>query len=326
MTSGATDEVLVLDAADGRLLAAISLDRRPGEADEPHGVAVDPQGRYWYATLAHGEPTLWKFELPGDRLVGRLGLGISGSGQIGLHSDGGRAFIPDYQRAADEPGRVAVVELESLEVVAAPAVCRGPHEAAVRPGDAGEVAVACTLGDEVVLLDPATAALRGRFPVGPDPGPPGAPRYRPINLAWSPDGSLLFVSLHEAAAVRAFTPEGRVVATAEVGQGPAQLAVSGDGRGLAVANRGDGSLSVVDAAAMREVRRVELGAAHPHAVEVDPRGRVAWVACEGTPETPGRVVAVELSEGRLLWSTVAGAFLLDLAHAPAPRTRTGPPR
>jgi hypothetical protein len=57
VTSGFTDQVFVLDAATGAVLDSLSLDRRPGERDEPHGVAVAPDGRLWYATLSHGEAT-----------------------------------------------------------------------------------------------------------------------------------------------------------------------------------------------------------------------------------------------------------------------------
>ena len=77
VTSGFTDEVHVLDARDGTTLRTISLDRRRTETDEPHGgVTVSPDGRHWYATLAQGHPTLWKYETAGDRLVGRLPLEI----------------------------------------------------------------------------------------------------------------------------------------------------------------------------------------------------------------------------------------------------------
>ncbi|MBK5099322.1 MAG: hypothetical protein JJE01_16195, partial [Gemmatimonadetes bacterium] len=56
-----SDEVLRFDPETGALLSRISLDPRPSESDEPHGLAIAPDGRHWYATLAHGDPTLSKF-------------------------------------------------------------------------------------------------------------------------------------------------------------------------------------------------------------------------------------------------------------------------
>ena len=142
--------------------------------DEPHAVAISPDGRHWYVSVAHGEPTLWKFEMEADRLVGRVTLPTAGAARIGITPDGNRAFVPDYDRSQPGvPSRVAVVDLADLSVVATPVVCDGPHHAEVDPG--GElVAVACSLSDEIVLLDARTLEERGRFAAGPEAGPPGA--------------------------------------------------------------------------------------------------------------------------------------------------------
>ena len=57
VTSGFTDEIWILDAASGREIGVRDVDRRRGETDEPHGVAVAPDGHHWYATLSHGSPS-----------------------------------------------------------------------------------------------------------------------------------------------------------------------------------------------------------------------------------------------------------------------------
>jgi len=318
VTSGVTDEVLVLEAADGTLIRRIPVERRRDEIDGPHGVAVSPDGRYWYVSLEHGEPTLWKFERPGDRLVGRVRIPGAGAARIGVTPDGGVAFVPDYDRARPgEAGRVAVISLETLEIVGNPLVCPSPHHAAVSP--AGDlVAVACSQSDEIVLLDASSLAEVRRFPAGDSAGSPGRPRYRPLNLAWSPDGEVLYVALHAAAEVAAFGPDGVGKGVAAVGPGPAQIAVTPDGGMIVAANRRDRSLSVVDAATLVERFRVDLGADHPHGVTLDGSGRFAFVACEGTPDGLGRVVAVDLESGGVRWSVPAGAYTLGLAWAGGP--------
>ncbi|MEE3137713.1 MAG: hypothetical protein VX291_07180, partial [Gemmatimonadota bacterium] len=60
ITSGFTDQIFVLDAHTGQVTDSLSLDRRPGEHDEPHSVTVSPDGSHFYATLSHGEPSFWK--------------------------------------------------------------------------------------------------------------------------------------------------------------------------------------------------------------------------------------------------------------------------
>jgi YVTN family beta-propeller protein len=317
VTSGLTDEVLRLDPEDGSIVGRIPTDRRRDEVDEPHGVAASPDGLHWYVTVSHGEPTLWKYETEGDRLVGRVSLPTAGAARIGITPDGSRGFVPDYDRSRPgEYGRLAVIDLRDLEVEGTPLVCAGPHHAAADP-EGVLVAVACSLGDEIVLLDATTLEEKGRFPAGEEPGAPGHPRYRPLNLAWSPDGRTLYAGLHLAGVVRAFNREGRVVGTAVVGDRPAQIEVTPDGGTVVVANRGEASVSIVDAATLTERLRVDVVAAHPHGIAVDAEGRRAFVSCEGTPETFGRVVAVDLSQGRVLWSVEAGAYTLGAAFIAA---------
>jgi len=313
VTSGFTDTVLVLDAADGRRLRAVPVDRRRGEVDEPHGVTAAPDGRHWYVTVSHGDPTLWKFERDGDRLVGRVSLGLPGAARIGLTADGRHAFVPDYFRSGE--GRVsglAVVSLEGLEVLARPTLCPAPHDAQVDP-TGRRVAVACSLSDEIVMLDAERYHEVGRFNVDGDPSPPGAPRFKPMNVAWSPGGDTLYVTLHLASAVRAFGWDGTTLGTARVGPGPAQLALTPDGATLVVANRMDRSVSLVDAARLEERARVEIDRAHPHGVALDSRGQWAFVTCEGEAGGPGGVVAIDVADGQARWSVAAGVYTLGIA-------------
>ena len=101
-----TDEVLELDAATGSIVQRISVDRRPREIDEPHGIAVAPDGQHWYVSLAHGNPSLWKFERAGNRLVGRLTLDMPGAARIAITPDGRQNLLG---KRCDYSGRSVIV-------------------------------------------------------------------------------------------------------------------------------------------------------------------------------------------------------------------------
>jgi DNA-binding beta-propeller fold protein YncE len=314
LTSGTGDSVLVLDAADGSRRAALSVDRRRGEIDEPHGVAVSPDGRHLYVTLAHGEPSLWKFERPGDRRVGRLDLGGAGAARIAVSADGRTGFIADYERGSrGRPGEVVSVDLGTLEVRARSLPCAAPHDARPSP-DGAAVAVACSLSDEVVFLDPATLAVTARYAVGSDPGPAGSPRYRPLNLAWLDARTAALTLAASGELVRVHRGEG-VSRRVAVGASPAQVAFDPSSGRLVVANRGDGTASLVDVASWTEAARVSLDAAHPHGVAVDPERGRAFVSFEGTTGGMGGVVALDVRTGRILWSVAAGTYTLGVAFA-----------
>jgi YVTN family beta-propeller protein len=313
-----SDEVLRFDPETGALLARISLDPRPSESDEPHGLAVAPDGSHWYATLAHGEPTLSKFERTADRRIGRGRLSAAGAARVELDRAGEYGFVADYDRSRPaEAGEVLAIRLYDLEVSARSRPCPGPHHAIQNPVS-GQIAVACSLGDEVVLLSSPDLEEIDRFAVDSEPGEPGSPRFKPLNLAWSPDGTRLYVALHLADRVRVFDSGGAPVGDIPTGRRPAQIALSPDGRTLVAANRGDGTLSLIDTGTLQERSRVELGAAHPHGVALDGSGTRAFVTCEGTPTTPGRLVAVDLDSDAVsvAWSVETGSVPLGVAWAP----------
>ena len=323
VTSGFTDEVWILDAASGRQLDVRSVDRRRGETDEPHGVAVSPDAAHWYVTVSHGSPTLWKYESEGDRLVGRVDLEARGAARVGITPDGALGFVPDYLRDPDgSSGEIVVVRLSDLSILARAELCAAPHHAA--PDPTGQwVAVTCAWGDEIVLVDAATLEPSTRFAVGDDPGPAGRPRHRPMNAVWGPGGDRLYVTLMGSDQVRVFDRTGSLIDAVGVGTAPAQL--DRFDSTIVVANRGDLSISVLDTEPRLQLRRrIELpGADHPHGVTMDGTGSVAYVAYEGTTETSGGVIAVDLDTGRELWRTELGSYVLGIARLPA-TLPTGP--
>lgn len=310
VTSGFTDEVLVLDAETGNVEKRLKVDPRIDEGDEPHSIVTTPDHQTFYVALAHGSPTLWKYEAATLRLIGRTTLPQTGAGRIGVSHDGSIALIPDYFRGSPgEPSSVSVVDLHSMTVVGSIQTCDAPHDAQISP-TGRRSAVTCALGDEILFLDTTTSELDGRLAIGGD----GTPA-RPMNLVWSKDGQRLFVTLMGRGTVAEVDPETGVLRELPVGAGPAQIAISPDGSLLSVANRLDGTVSLIDAIAFRERRRIELPGAHPHGIIFDHKGEGIYVTLEGSVDGPGAVVALDRS-GNLRWTTEVGQYNLGVAFLP----------
>lgn len=324
VTSGFTDEVVLLDPADGRITDRIAVDPRPGERDEPHGVAVAPDGRSWFVTTAHGEPALEMFETDGDRRVGRVVLGIPGAGRPGLSPDGTRAVVPDYWLGGTgRTSGAAVVRLDDLAVIERPQLCPAPHQAAFSPNGRW-IAVPCPLSDELLLLDGTTLDVVHRVALGPRPGvagtpDPGNPLLRPMNVAWAPDSERVWVTLMRQGAVAAVDTTGTERGRGATPRGPTQIAVTPDGRRLVVPAREDFLAVVLDAETLETVQRIVLAdGPHPHGVALSPDGSTAFVTNEGTTRSAGGVTAVRLDDGAVVWRTEVGVFTLGIAWRPAP--------
>lgn len=309
ITSGFTDQVFVLDAATGAVVDSVWLDRRPGERDEPHGIAASPDGQHWYATVAHGQPTLWKFETVGHRLVGRLDLPLRGAGRVRISPDGATAAVTDYWRdGAGAVSEVALVGTHDLGVRVVAEVCPAPHDAVFSP-DGRELAVTCARGHEVVVLDATTLAVRDRFAVSDDH------TAHPMNASWSADGASIYASLMGRDEVVRITRADGLITRLPVGGAPAQVELAGPT--LVVAERSAGTATLLDPATERGFSVGSPGP-HPHGIAVSGDGRTAFVTYEGDVGTTGGVWAVDVASARLLWHTPVGVYTLGAAWLPAP--------
>ena len=97
----------------------------------------------------------------------------------------------------------------------------------------------------------------------------------------------------------------KVLGTTTTGRGPHELAVTPDGRTAFVANyEGPGdSLSVVDVAARKELRKVPLGPYRgPHGILVSGDGKTVYVTCERSRA----VVAVDAATGKVVRAIETG--------------------
>ena len=80
VASEAADKItLVRFGPDGTVVdREIPTGMMPTDIDGPHGLAVSPDKRYYYVSIAHGQPngSLWKYSTNDDKLVGRVTLGM----------------------------------------------------------------------------------------------------------------------------------------------------------------------------------------------------------------------------------------------------------
>ena len=91
-------------------------------------------------------------------------------------------------------------------------------------------------------------------------------------LAAAADGATFIASIHENK-IHRVSPDGKDAVSAEVGYRPCAIQLSPDGSVLAVANWGDQSVSLLDAASMKVLGKATVGS-HPAAVAWSGDGRI----------------------------------------------------
>lgn len=201
-------------------------------------------------------------------------------------------------------------------------VLREPHHMALAPGGR-ELLVGDAGGNEMLFLDPATGEIKRRMPIA-DPyqlgfSPNGkwlvvtglarnqvdvydaatmqlAHRFpigtMPSHLAYSPDSSVVYVTLQGTDRVAAFDLKRMALLwNAEVGKTPAGIIWHSNGQGggkLLVANMGSDHFAVVDPTDGHVERRVRTGRG-AHQIFPSPDGKTLWV----NNRVDGTTVAVD---------------------------------
>ena len=118
VTAESEDEVSVVkfDGKKAETIKNIPVGVWPAEIEGPHGITVDPEGEYWYLSLAHGNPygRLYKFKTGTDEVVGSVELGLfPASMQISPVT--GLLYCVNFNLHGDMvPSTVSVVDVETM--------------------------------------------------------------------------------------------------------------------------------------------------------------------------------------------------------------------
>ena len=140
----------------------------PADIDGPHNLAVSPDSRFYYVSIAHGTPfgTLWKMDAKADTLVGRAPLEMFPT-TIGLTPDGELAFVANSDFHGDHPRMnvISVVHTPTMTTLTALPACDMPH--GVKSNHAGtSVYISCMMSDELLEIEVGTFRIIRRAKTG----------------------------------------------------------------------------------------------------------------------------------------------------------------
>ena len=99
------------------------------EIEGPHGLTVDPNGKYWYLSMAHGKPfgILYKYSTRNDKLVGQTELGLFPA-TMQISKATGLLYCVNFDlHGKMEPSTVSIVDPEEMVEVARTTTGAMPH-------------------------------------------------------------------------------------------------------------------------------------------------------------------------------------------------------
>jgi DNA-binding beta-propeller fold protein YncE len=307
----------------------------PADIDGPHNLAVSPDNKFYYISIAHGTPfgSLWKMDATGDSLLGRAPLEMFPT-TIGLTPDGELAFVANSDFHGDHPRMnvVSVVHTPSMTTITHLPVCDMPH--GVKSNHAGTfVYVSCMNSDELLEIEVATLRITRRVKTGgghdmnamagmdhgamshaapapasqasapPAPAAGGDGSCAPTFVSVSPDDKTLYAACNHGNSLQVWDA-GSLTKTKEIplGQGAYNVEPSLDGKWVIVTNKKDKSFSLVDAATLTEVARIPTTKKIVHGVAWSPDGKYAYISQESIGADPGAIDMLDLSTRKVVAS------------------------
>jgi DNA-binding beta-propeller fold protein YncE len=323
VASEAADRITLLrfDGSSGRIEREIDTGVMPTDIDGPHGLAVSPDKRFFYVSLAHGQPfgSVLKYSTATHAVVGRVTLGMFPA-TLQTTPDGDFLYVANFNLHGDHvPSSVSVVATGPMVEAARLQTCRMPHGSRLDPTGARQYSV-CMMDDILTEADTHTLRVSRHFILtrGAERGLTGAPApaaggaahaghgteppaagSQPCSPTWaqpSADGRAVFVACNGTSEIVEI-----LVGTWSLGRrwtagaGVYNLAVTPDGRSLIATNRRAQSVSVYDLATGAERARLPTSRRVVHGVVVSPDARYAFVSVEGIADEPGTVEMIDLT-------------------------------
>ena len=317
--------------AGARVERERAIGTNPTELAGPHGLAVSPDGAYYYVTTAHGMPNgaLWRFSTATDEQKGRVELGRFPA-TVQVAPGGHYAWVVNFNLYGDMvPSSVSVVYAESMTEVKRITTCVMPHGSRLSPDGSRHYSV-CMMNDALIEIDANQMAVARHFMLrkGGEHGVAGPPSAmamsgddghamtpaRPDEVSCSPtwaeparDGRTVWVACNKSndlveIDVGSWSLRRRIPA----GVGIYNLATSHDGRLVVATNKRGQSVSVFDAATGKELARIPTTRRVPSGLVISPDDCYAFVTLEGVGSEPGTVEILDLRAMTMVASVNVG--------------------
>lgn len=332
------DEValIMFDGEQAVVEETIAVGTWPAEIEGPHGINVSPDGKYWYLTLAHGNPygTLYKYSTETNEVVGSVKLGLFPA-SLQISPSSGLLYCVNFDLHGEmKPSTVSVVDPE--EMIEIDRILTGvmPHGSRISPdgkyhysvtmmsGELFEIntttlSVARTLQLEGVEIDKGSndlASMDGgeyRSSMSYAMSPNSYEMYHsPTKPTWvipHPMGDKVYVAGNGADEILEIDLEAwAITGRMPTGKAPYNVDISPDGQYMVATYKGGQETGVWNLKKGKEMARVKNTRQIPHGVSISSDSKYAFVSVEGIGGEPGTVDVIALKTAMLVASVDVG--------------------
>ena len=144
-----TVSLLKFDKNQIEEIERISVGTFPTEIEGPHGITVDPNGKYWYLSLAHGNPfgKLIKYSTKTNKVIDETTLGLFPA-SMQISTTTGFLYCVNFNlHGTMAPSNVSVVDPETMTEITKITTGSMPHGSRISPDGLYQYSVAMMSGE-----------------------------------------------------------------------------------------------------------------------------------------------------------------------------------
>ncbi|TAK67789.1 MAG: hypothetical protein EPO24_00045 [Bacteroidetes bacterium] len=278
------DNVAIIDM-DSLVVTRYIPVGRYSAIEGPHFIVANEH--FWYVSLiSAGE--VWKYDAHTDTMVSRVSV-QGAPALLALTPDGSKLYVSQFMTSSTN--KITVINTSTMSVKTTINVWTMPHGIRMTH-DGSKVFVANMMSDNLSVVDVAADTVIQTVSLAYDVNPFGPTKYAPMEVAVSPNDSIVLVTCSENEEVRmfdAYTYE--LLDSIPVGEQPWHLQFTPDGNFCYVSNREGNSVSMIHLPMRHVMETITANSPryfdYPHGCDISSDGRYVFISNENA--TPGYV-------------------------------------
>ncbi len=329
-----SDDTVSLLKFDGNNLSEterIVVGSYPTENEGPHGLTVDPNGKYWYLTLAHGNPfgKLIKYSTETNEVVDETTLGLFPA-SMQISSVTGFLYCVNFNLHGDmKPSSVSVVDPETMTEITRIKTGSMPHGSRITSDGLKQYSVAMMSG-ELFEIDALSLEVSRILDLEDHSKMDHSKmnhsemkhsnmndtkmdhsnmnhsemKHSNIKPTWvipHPNKDIIYIAGNGSDEIIEVDSDSWMVSKRiKTGKGPYNVEISPDGKYMIATLKSIGSTGIWDLDSGKLLSEVKNSTSVSHGIAISPDSKYAFISVEGIGGEPGIVDVIDIKSQTLI--------------------------
>jgi DNA-binding beta-propeller fold protein YncE len=305
-------------------LERITVGTYPTEIEGPHGITVDPNGKFWYLSLAHGNPfgKLVKYSTGSNEVVDETTLGLFPA-SMQISTTTGFLYCVNFNlHGSMKPSTVSVVDPVTMTEIITITTGSMPHGSRISADGlfqysvammSGELFEVDALGLEVSrTLDLENKMMKtdGTKHSMDDMKSMDGIKHSIVKPTWvipHPKKNLAYIAGNGSdEIIEVDLNEWKVSDRFKTGKGPYNLEISPDAKLLIGTIKSEGKTAIWSLEDKKLLREIKNTTSVSHGIAISSDSKYAFISLEGIGGEPGIVDVISLENYQLISSVEVG--------------------